>query len=66
VAAPGTFVRFHHGSRGRAGNYSNGELETWKRRIASWRSQVEVFAYFNNDWNAYAVKNALTLKRGVG
>ena len=31
------FVRFHYGSRGRAGNYSATELETWARRIAQWR-----------------------------
>jgi uncharacterized protein YecE (DUF72 family) len=60
-----TFVRFHHGSRGRNGNYSDRELETWHRRIAQWRRRVEVFAYFNNDWNAYAVRNALLLRRMI-
>jgi len=56
-----TFVRFHQGSRGRRGNYSDRELETWRRRIAGWRSRVEVFGYFNNDWEGFAVKNALWL-----
>jgi uncharacterized protein YecE (DUF72 family) len=61
-----TFIRFHYGRRGRGGNYSERELETWKQRILDWeRSKTEVFAYFNNDWNAYAVKNALWLKRAV-
>jgi len=45
-----TYVRFHHGSRGRNGNYSDGELDEWWRRIAGWRTRVEVFAYFSNDW----------------
>jgi uncharacterized protein YecE (DUF72 family) len=27
---------------------------------------VEVFAYFNNDWKGFAVRNALDLKRLVG
>jgi uncharacterized protein YecE (DUF72 family) len=62
LTADWTFIRFHYGHRGRNGNYSESELATWKRRIASWRSRVEVFAYFNNDWNAYAVKNALRLQ----
>ncbi len=31
------FVRFHYGARGRAGNYSAREIETWARRIAQWR-----------------------------
>jgi uncharacterized protein YecE (DUF72 family) len=58
LTADWTFVRFHYGARGRGGNYSNSELQTWKRRIAAWRGRVEVFAYFNNDWNGYAVENA--------
>jgi uncharacterized protein YecE (DUF72 family) len=56
-----TFIRFHHGRRGRGGNYSRTELEEWAERIKDWRREVEVFAYFNNDWNAYAVRNAKTL-----
>ena len=57
-----TFVRLHYGRRGRNGRYSERELETWKRRIAGWRSRVEVFAYFNNDWEGHAVDNARWLK----
>jgi uncharacterized protein YecE (DUF72 family) len=60
-----TFVRFHHGSRGRHGNYSGAEIDAWRRRIARWRSKTEVYAYFNNDWRAFAVRNALALKRGL-
>jgi uncharacterized protein YecE (DUF72 family) len=58
-----TFVRLHYGRRGRGGNYSKRELEEWRRRIAAWRSKVEVYAYFNNDWEGYAVKNALWLRK---
>ncbi len=57
-----TYIRFHRGSRGRGGNYSQAELETWRRRIAAWRSKTEVFAYFNNDWEGYALQNAQWLK----
>jgi uncharacterized protein YecE (DUF72 family) len=63
LTAGWTFVRFHYGSRGRNGNYSEGELEEWQRRISGWRTRVEVFAYFNNDWEGFAVKNALWLKQ---
>jgi uncharacterized protein YecE (DUF72 family) len=56
-----TYVRFHRGNRGRRGNYSERELEDWKRRIAAWRADVEVFAYFNNDWEAFAPRNAMWL-----
>jgi uncharacterized protein YecE (DUF72 family) len=63
LTAGWTFVRFHYGKRGRNGNYSERELEEWRDRIAAWRRSVEVFAYFNNDWLGYAVKNGLWLKR---
>ena len=56
-----TFVRLHRGSRGRRGNYSDAELVTWRRRIAAWRSRADVYAYLNNDWEAFAPRNALTL-----
>jgi uncharacterized protein YecE (DUF72 family) len=62
LTADWTFVRFHYGRRGRNGRYSERELERWKRRIAGWRSTVEVFAYFNNDWEGHAVDNARWLK----
>ena len=61
MTAGWTLVRFHYGHRGRGGNYSDAEVDTWKRRIAGWRRRVEVFAYFNNDWSGYAVRNARRL-----
>jgi uncharacterized protein YecE (DUF72 family) len=62
LTADWTFIRFHYGSRGRGGNYSERELEEWARRIESWRESADVYTYFNNDWNAYAVRNALSLR----
>jgi uncharacterized protein YecE (DUF72 family) len=62
LTADWTYVRFHRGTRGRGGNYSRAELEGWAKRIAGWRRQVEVFAYFNNDWDALAVSNARLLR----
>jgi uncharacterized protein YecE (DUF72 family) len=57
-----TFVRFHYGSRGRRGNYSEAELQEWAARFREWREQAEVFMYFNNDWEVFAVRNALRMK----
>jgi len=57
-----TYVRFHYGSRGRRGNYSERELEEWAQRLEEWTDEVEVLAYFNNDWEVFAVRNALWLK----
>ena len=55
-----TYVRFHRGRRGRRGNYSESELREWAERIRAW--DVDAYAYFNNDWEAFAVRNALRLK----
>jgi uncharacterized protein YecE (DUF72 family) len=61
-----TYIRFHRGNRGRGGNYSNAEIDTWARRISQWRRRTEVFAYFNNDWKGYALRNADRLKERLG
>ncbi|MFN2629776.1 MAG: DUF72 domain-containing protein [Gaiellaceae bacterium] len=61
-----TFVRFHYGSRGRRGNYSRAELEDWAQRLELWSESVDVLAYFNNDWEVFAVRNALWLKARLG
>jgi uncharacterized protein YecE (DUF72 family) len=57
------FVRFHYGSRGRAGNYSKAELEEWAKLIRRWRREHDIYAYFNNDWKGFAPANAATLRR---
>jgi uncharacterized protein YecE (DUF72 family) len=61
-----TFLRFHYGARGRRGNYSDAELREWAAKIAQWRRSCEVFAYFNNDWEAFAPRNAARLMALVG
>ena len=66
ATAPWRFIRFHYGSRGRDGNYSEAELDEWARRIDGWRADCAVWAYFNNDWRAFAPANALGLMRRLG
>jgi uncharacterized protein YecE (DUF72 family) len=61
LTADWTLIRFHYGVRGRSGRYAASEIATWRRRIAQWRRRAEVFAYFNNDWSAYAPGNAESL-----
>lgn len=57
-----TYVRFHHGRRGRNGNYSESELDEWAERLRAWRRELDVYAYFNNDWEGFAVRNAAGLQ----
>ena len=56
------FIRFHHGHRGRRGNYSERELLQWAARIDGWRRSEAVWAYFNNDWEGFAPANAIRLR----
>ena len=62
LTADWTFIRFHRGRRGRRGNYSETELREWAARIRDLRDTVEVFAYFNNDWEGFAPRNARRLR----
>jgi uncharacterized protein YecE (DUF72 family) len=66
LTADWTFLRFHYGSRGRRGNYAPTELASWAERIARVARRADVYAYFNNDWEGFAVRNGLELKRLLG
>lgn len=63
LTADFAYVRLHHGRRGRRGNYSRAELELWAQRIAKWARAGDVYAYFNNDREAFAPRNARALGR---
>jgi uncharacterized protein YecE (DUF72 family) len=66
VTADFTFLRFHYGARGRRGNYALSELDAWAEKVSAFdRAQLDVFAYFNNDWEAFAPRNAIELRRRV-
>jgi uncharacterized protein YecE (DUF72 family) len=66
LTADFTFVRFHGGTRGTNGNYNHAELDGWAEQLHVWSSSVDVVAYFNNDWEGYAIENALYLKARLG
>jgi uncharacterized protein YecE (DUF72 family) len=53
------YIRFHSG-RGRNGVYTSRQLAEWAERIAALRG--DVYAYFNNDWEGFAVRNAERLR----
>ncbi len=66
VTAPFAYLRMHAG-RGRDGNFTGRQLDTWARRVdALSTSGIDVYVYFNNDWRGYAVRNARTLRQLLG
>jgi uncharacterized protein YecE (DUF72 family) len=65
ATAPFVYVRLHGPDTGSlyAGSYSDEDLAWWADRIREWDSSGrDVFAYFNNDGDGNAVRNAVTLR----
>jgi len=57
------YVRFHGSESLYSGCYSDQELSQWAQRIARLGKDVKAsYVYFNNDADAFAVKNAITLE----
>lgn len=56
------YIRFHGGKILYGSNYSEKELKEWAKKIKKWlKKNLEIYAYFNNDTQGFAVKNAKTL-----
>jgi uncharacterized protein YecE (DUF72 family) len=64
ATAPFVYIRFHGSGEMYYYNYTLDELRHWGEVIARFAGEGrEVYAYFNNDPNAWAVSNALELSR---
>lgn len=65
ATAPFVYVRLHGPNTDYlyAGSYSDDDLRWWADRMREWAAQGrDVYAYFNNDGEGNAVRNAETLK----
>ena len=52
-----SYIRFHHGKQGIG--FSDTELRSWARRIETFQKKgADVFSYFNNDTEGYAIRDA--------
>lgn len=67
LTADWTYIRLHGPTSFKyQGSYSDGQLAEWADRIRTWSKKLKgVYVYFDNDDSAYAVDNAMTLKRMV-
>lgn len=67
ITADFTYIRFHGPTSAKYwGSYPDHELRAWADQIKQWRRNLSsIYAYFNNDPEGAAVKNALTLKQLV-
>jgi uncharacterized protein YecE (DUF72 family) len=56
------YIRFHGSTELYSSDYSDDELAFWAERIKELAKEIkEVYIYFNNDAEAFAIKNAMTL-----
>ncbi len=63
------YVRLHGpGEQAYAGSYQNPTLRTWTGRAKRWssRERRDVFVFFDNDQQGYAVKNGLRMRSQMG
>lgn len=64
LTASWSYLRYHGGP---AGTYSPRFLRDEAGRLREWcAAGMQVYAYFNNDYAGYALKNALDLRRYAG
>ena len=62
VTADFTYIRLHGPGAKYQGSYSDKVLADWAKSIRKWvRARKDVYIYFDNDQEAYAVYNARTL-----
>jgi len=61
VTADFIYVRLHGSKQLYASEYSETELQEWANKIREWNG--DTYVYFDNDHEAYAVKNAIRLKQ---
>jgi hypothetical protein len=69
VTADFAYVRWHgHGKRiWYDYEYSKQQIEEWKPKVEAVKKKVKrTYGYFNNHFNASAVKNAIELLQGMG
>ncbi len=63
VTADIIYIRFHGPTGKYQGNYSKSELQNWAKWLTEHiKNARALYAYFNNDIHAYAVRNAKQLK----
>jgi len=66
TTAPSTYIRMHRG-QGPAGGFTKEELKSWAAQVrALAASGKEVYIYFNNDWEGFALRDAVTFEWLLG
>ena len=62
VTADFLYLRFHGGGSLYSSNYTDRELKGWAGFAGKFKKNKDIFVFFNNDAQGFAVKNALRLR----
>jgi uncharacterized protein YecE (DUF72 family) len=63
TTAPFTYIRMHRGQEPRGG-FTPAELRSWAAQVRSLAGAgTDVYVYFNNDWEGFAIRDAVALQR---
>jgi uncharacterized protein YecE (DUF72 family) len=63
TTAPFTYIRMHRGQEP-AGGFTPRELQLWSGQVRALADAgKEVYLYFNNDWEGFAIRDAVTIER---
>jgi uncharacterized protein YecE (DUF72 family) len=66
TTAPFTYIRMHRGQEP-GGGFTAEELRSWAGQVrALSNAGKDVYVYFNNDWEGYAVRDAAALQELLG
>jgi uncharacterized protein YecE (DUF72 family) len=62
ITGPAIYLRMHRG-KGKDADFTPAELARWAGWISANRGNRTVYVYFNNDWQGFAPRNAVALRR---
>ncbi len=62
ITADFLYLRFHGGERLYTSNYTDRELRRWANFVHRFKKKKDIFAFFNNDAQGFAIKNALRFR----
>jgi uncharacterized protein YecE (DUF72 family) len=61
------YIRLHGATGMYQGSYSDDQLREWADTILEWRERASAaYLFFNNDWQGFAVHNALRMQELMG
>lgn len=65
LTAPFVYLRLHGSQSLYTHCYSEEELQIWAHKVKEWLCGRDVYCYFDNDYQGYAISNALRLRELV-